>query len=143
MGFLRYIIITGLFFLISANATASGKWQSPEFVDGTESVDLEQAEKLHAMNVLFIDVRSSRQYGKRHIPGAINLFVNDGFSEQNLLKNIKKETPFVVYCNGTHCSLSYKAATAAVAWGFTGVKYFRGGARAWRLGGNPLEYGAQ
>jgi len=144
MGFLRNIIISsGLLFLTTFNVAASEKWQSPEFVEGTERVNLEQAKKLHARDVLFIDVRSARQYAKRHIPGAINMFVNDGLTEQNLLKHVKKGTPFVVYCNGAHCSLSYKAATSAVSWGFTGVKYFRGGARAWRLGGNPLEYGAK
>ena len=144
MGFLRHIIIfAGLFFLASANAAESGKWQSPETVDGTETVSLEQAKAMHAKGVKFIDVRSSRQYEKRHIQSAIHLYIDDGFTEQNLLKHVAKDEPFIIYCNGAHCSLSYKAATKAVGWGFTGIKYYRDGFRAWRLDGNSLEYGAQ
>jgi len=144
MGFLRKIFIfSSLIFLSSVNAAESGKWKSPEFVEGTESISLQQAKAMHADGLIFIDVRSARQYNKRHIPGAINLYINEGFSEVNLLKLLQKDTPFAVYCNGAHCSLSYKAATKAVDWGFTGVKYFRDGARSWRLDGNPLEYGAQ
>lgn len=144
MGFLRNIFIfSSLIFFSSVNAAESAKWQSPEFVEGTESINLQQAKKMHADGLIFIDVRSARQYNKRHIPGAIHLYVNDGFTEQNLLKHMQKDTPFAVYCNGAHCSLSYKAATKAVDWGFTQIKYFRDGARAWRLDGNPLEYGSQ
>lgn len=144
MGFLRsFIIFTGLLFLTSANAAESGKWQSPESVDGTETVSLEQAKTLHANGVKFVDVRSIRQYKKRHIQRAIHLYIDDAFTEQNLLKHVKKDEPFIIYCNGAHCSLSYKASEKAVAWGFTGIKYFRDGFRAWRLDGNPLEYGVK
>ena len=120
----------------------SEKWQSPETVAGTVKVDIADAKRLHAQGVLFVDVRSVRQFNKRHIPGAINLYVKDSFTEQSLLEHLtSKQDPFVIYCNGAHCSLSYKAATKAVNWGFTGVHYFRDGARGWRLDGNPLEYG--
>jgi rhodanese-related sulfurtransferase len=118
------------------------RWQSPESVDGTETIGVDKAKALHDRGTVFIDVRSSRQYNKRHIPGAINLFLNDGFNEPNLLRYVTKETPFVIYCNGISCSLSYRAAEKAVAWGFTQVKYFRSGSKAWRLSGNPLEYGS-
>ena len=117
------------------------RWQSPESVKGTETIGLDLAKALHDRGTVFIDVRSARQYNKRHIPGAINLFLNDGFSEANLLRSVNKDIPFVIYCNGISCSLSYKAAQKAVAWGFTQVKYFRAGIKAWRLSGNPLEYG--
>lgn len=119
------------------------QWQSPETVVGAETVSLEQAKKLHADGITFIDVRSAKHYKKRHIPGAVNLYVKDQFTESNLLKLGKKDTPMVVYCNGTHCSLSYKAAEAAVSWGFTSIKYFRAGMRGWRRDGNPVEYGSR
>ena len=122
-------------------AESSSEWQSPETVEGTVTISLEQAKEYHGFGMVFIDVRSPRQYSKRHIPGAINLFIKDEFTEANLLKHVKKNTPFAIYCNGIHCSLSYKAAEKAVAWGFTQVKYFREGARGWRLAGNELEYG--
>lgn len=120
---------------------ASGKYQSPLTVEGTETINLQQAKQMHAEGVIFIDVRSPRQYKKRHIPKAVHLYIKDGFTEENLLKLGDRDTPMIVYCNGAHCSLSYKAAEKAVAWGFTNIKYYRDGFRAWRKDGNPLEYG--
>lgn len=122
----------------------SERWESPETVTGAETIGLDQAVELHKQGVVFIDVRSARQFHKRHIPGAKHLFVNDGFSEASLLRYLAdKNSPFVIYCNGINCSLSSKSAEMAVAWGFTQIKYFRSGIRAWRLSGNPVEYGAQ
>ncbi len=138
---LRFLVVFTAFFI--SNPLLAGGYQSPEFVAGTETISLQQAKKMHAEGVTFIDVRSPRQYNKRHIPGAVHLYVKDMFTEQNLLKLGDKDTPLVLYCNGAHCSLSYKAAEKAVAWGFTNIKYYRDGFRAWRKDGNPLEYGQQ
>ncbi|MEE9327218.1 MAG: rhodanese-like domain-containing protein [Cocleimonas sp.] len=135
------LLISGLIFANNVFAEEKEKWESPETVDGTELISLEQAKVMHAKGVKFVDVRSSRQYNKRHIPGAIHLYIKDEFKEENLLKHLKKDEPFIVYCNGSHCSLSSKAARKAVAWGFTKIKYYRDGFRAWRKDGNLLEYG--
>lgn len=126
----------------SLAAEQAQSWQSPLTVEGAETVSLAQARQLHAKGVVFIDVRSPGQYSKRHIPKAINLSLKNAFTEQNLLQWVSKDQPFVIYCNGTHCSLSYKASEMAVSWGFTQVRYFREGARAWRLDGNPVQTGA-
>ncbi len=143
MNVFRYFLIISGFFIFTSSYAESTKWKSPETVDGTETVTLEQAKTMHINGVKFVDVRSPRQFKKRHIKGAIHLYINDAFTEQNLLKYVKKDEPFIIYCNGAHCSLSYKAATKAVDWGFTGIKYFRDGFRSWRLDGNALEYGVQ
>ena len=135
------LLISSLFFCNYLLAEGSGKWLSPETVEGSETISLKQAKVMHANGVKFIDVRSPRQYKKRHIPGAIHLYIDDGFNEQNLLKHGTKNDPFIIYCNGAHCSLSYKAAEKAVALGFTQIKYYRDGFRAWRKDGNLLEYG--
>jgi len=133
--------IFAIFCLLSFSlATAADRWESPEAVNGTETIDLEQAKKMHAQGVIFIDVRSPRQYARRHISGALNLFLNDSFTEDNLLKVAKKESPLVLYCNGINCSLSYKAAERAVSWGFTNIKYFREGIRAWSMDGNAMDF---
>ena len=134
-------VLIALFFSVIGHAEDDEKWLSPESVDGTQAIDLQQAKQLHAEGVPFVDVRSARQFNKRRIPGAIHLYLKEGFSEASLLKYVNKDQPFVIYCNGAHCSLSYRAAEAAVGWGFTQIKYFRDGFRAWRLDDNPLEYG--
>ncbi len=141
---LRYIVlVAGLCLVPPLTAEESAKWVSPETVAGTETVDLEQAKQMHADGVVFIDVRSPRQYRKRHIDGAINLYIKDRFNQENLLKHVARDKPLVIYCNGISCSLSYRAAEKAVGWNFTQVKYFREGIFAWRRDGNPLAYGDQ
>ena len=134
-------MIGGLVLALPLLAGEPGKWQSPESEPGSETVSLQQVKQMHADGVLIVDVRSPRQYRKRHIPGAINLYLRDRFSEQNLLEHIDRDAPFVIYCNGVSCSLSYRSVEKAVAWGFTGVKYFREGILAWRRDGNPVESG--
>ena len=58
---------------------------------------------------------------------------------ENLARIIRQDEPAVIYCNGTHCSLSYKAVTKAVQWGFTNIRYYREGMKDWRRSGNPIE----
>ncbi|MDJ0833711.1 MAG: rhodanese-like domain-containing protein [Gammaproteobacteria bacterium] len=141
---LRFLfLVAGLSLVQPLTAEESTKWVSPETVAGTETVNLEQAKQLHADGVVFIDVRSPRQYRKRHIDGAINLYIKDRLTEENLLKHVAKDKPFVIYCNGISCSLSYRAAEKALGWNFTQIKYFREGIFAWRRDGNPLAYGDQ
>jgi len=135
------LLISSVVFCNTLFAEGSGEWLSVESVEGTETISLAQAKVMHTEGVKFIDVRSPRQFNKRRISGAIHLYIKDGFNEVNLLKHVKKDEPFIVYCNGAHCSLSSKAAKKAVAWGFTKIKYYRDGFRAWRKDGNPLEYG--
>jgi rhodanese-related sulfurtransferase len=117
------------------------RWESPQSVFGAETISLQQARTLHAQGVKFIDVRSPRQYKKRHIPGAYHLYLKDGFSQTKLGKLVNADEPFVIYCNGRHCGLSYRAAMKAVDWGYTRVKYFRSGISAWRRDGNVVEQG--
>lgn len=134
------LLIIGL--LLSAQSVAeSGNYQSPEFVEGSETISLQQAKQMYAEGAIFIDVRSPRQFNKRHIEGAKHLYLKDAFTQQNLLKLGTKDTPFILYCNGVHCSMSSQAARKAVAWDFTQIKYYRDGFRAWRKDGNPVEYG--
>lgn len=145
MKFLKYFWFACLTLLLQQPVFASNeseKWQSPLSVEGADTISVEQAQQAHVNGVLFVDVRSPRQFAKRHIPGALNLYIKEAFTEQILIKYVDKQMPFVIYCNGAHCSLSSKAARKAVSWGFTGVKYFREGARGWRLAGNQLETGS-
>ncbi len=118
-------------------------WQSPLTVEGSEWIDLETAVKLHGDGVPFIDVRSERYFKKRHIKGAYHLDLKSTLTEENLLNVVgsKDDKWFVIYCNGAHCSLSYRSIEKAVKWGFKKIYYFRDGFRAWRIAGHPIETG--
>lgn len=127
-------------FLLSFSSYAEDKnWKSPLYVEGTTTITTEEAKKYHDDGMIFLDVRSLRYFNKRHIPGAKHLSLKDDFTEENLLKIGSKQTPMVFYCNGPHCSLSYRASTKAVGWGFEKIYYYREGFRTWREAGHKYE----
>ncbi|MGH8622867.1 MAG: rhodanese-like domain-containing protein, partial [Burkholderiales bacterium] len=46
--------------------------------------------------------------------------------------------PMVFFCVDAECWLSYNAALRAIALGYTGVVWYRGGIAAWRAAGLPM-----
>lgn len=140
------IVLSLLLLVLSyaGNSLAEGEqWLSPERVEGTTLVDIPQAVQLHAQGVPFIDVRVQRHYDRRHIPGAHHLELKTQFTRENLAKIAAPSDTIVIYCNGIKCSRSYRAATQAVAWGYSNIQYFREGMRGWRLAGHPIEVAEQ
>jgi rhodanese-related sulfurtransferase len=85
-----------------------------------------------------INTLSPAQFRKAHIPGSVNVPVNDaGFVKKvETLVDSKDET-IVVYSVGVKCESSMKAARKLDKAGFENVYRYVGGARAWRgLGGS-------
>ncbi|OUS24783.1 hypothetical protein A9Q99_23605 [Gammaproteobacteria bacterium 45_16_T64] len=112
---------------------------SPETVTGATTVNASEAKALFDQGVLFVDVRKDKDWNAGRIPDALHLNVKTLFNAENLLKEIKKTDPVVVYCNGPSCMRSSKAAKMTVEWGFTKVNYFRGGLPAWKAAGYSVE----
>ena len=112
---------------------------SPESVPGAVTVTVEQAAQLFDQGVAFIDVRKASDFEAGRIPGAVNLDLHGGFSEQSLSAVVAKDQKLVIYCNGTSCLRSSEASAMAVGWGFAGVHYLRDGYPAWEAAGLPIE----
>ena len=145
---IRYpALLTFLLFalMLPVNASIAGNpnYRSPEQVEGTTTISVEQAKALYDKGVKFIDVRSPRLHARRHIPGAHHLDLKHVYSEATLAAVADKDEPIVIYCSGVKCSRSYRASEKAVEWGYTKVHYFRGGIVDWRDAGYPLETGEQ
>jgi len=134
---LSTILILSLSF-VTVNSLA-GKKISPMTVEGTKAVTTEEAKKLFDNGVLFIDVRSKKAWAAGRIADAVLLDIKSKFSEQNMLAEIKKTDPAVIYCNGETCLRSAKASKKAVGWGFTNIYYYRDGYPAWKSAGYPVE----
>ncbi|MCB1801406.1 MAG: rhodanese-like domain-containing protein [Gammaproteobacteria bacterium] len=132
--------LAGLFLLgvIGFAAHAGEEGESPPSVEGATTIDIPEAQRLHAAGVKFIDVRNPRLFARRHVPGAIHLNLTDDFNLANLSATVGKDEPFVIYCSGITCSRSSDAAAWAVEWGFSQVKYFREGMAGWRDAGLPM-----
>jgi len=86
--------------------------------------------------VLFLDVRTEKEYKKGHIPGAMN--IPRGLLEFRIAKMIPdRNASIVVYCrSGARSSL---ATYTLVRMGYRNVKNMDGGWRAWAKAGYPVE----
>lgn len=82
---------------------------------------------------LLIDVLDKAAFDHDHIPGARNVPLDtEGFPKVVADKNAGSKTRRVVlYCAGTDCDASAKAAKLLVADGFTNVVLYEGGLAAW------------
>lgn len=127
-----------LIFLLLNNAYAE-KAVSPESVKGATTIDVAKAKALFDKKVLFIDVRSDKDWAEGRIPGAVHINLKKGFSNTSLAKKVKKSDAVVIYCNGSNCLRSSKATAKAVSWGFSKVNYFRLGFPAWKTAGYITE----
>ena len=78
---------------------------------------------------LVVDVRSPEQYEKEHIPGAVNLPL-DQLEEK--LDQLPRDKPIVVYCGSSRCTASLKAARLLSEKGFTNVYRYVGGLADWK-----------
>jgi rhodanese-related sulfurtransferase len=75
------------------------------------TIDLEAVLQLPPP-VLWLDARSNKEYGKNHIPGAIQLNVHewDRLLETFILKHWTPEANIVVYCSSQECMSSQQVA---------------------------------
>lgn len=76
------------------------------------------------------DARNPEEYREAHIPGAINI-PEGKFDKFTGLLPADKGTLLIFYCNGVKCGKSKKAATKAVALGYTQVQVFAEGMPVW------------
>lgn len=127
------------FMLCTACLTHAEDKISPNVVKGTQTVDAQKAKSLFDRGVLFVDVRSDKDWDAGRIPGAEHIELNAKYSEAALGKVAKKDQELVIYCNGPKCMRSSEASEKAVAWGFSKVYYFRDGFPAWQGAGFPVE----
>ena len=76
-----------------------------------------------------------QQYGV--IPGAVLLTNHREFALSEL--PAAKSNKLVFYCGGTMCRASDKAASRAVAAGYTDVSVLRDGIKGWKAAGQPTD----
>jgi rhodanese-related sulfurtransferase len=131
-------LMIGLVALCGSAMVSAGD-VSPMTVDGATSVDAAGAKALFDSGVVFVDVRSDKDWAAGRIPDAVHIELKKQFNEQALSGAAGKGDKVVIYCNGESCMRSSKASAQAVSWGFTGVHYFRDGFPAWKEAGYPVE----
>jgi rhodanese-related sulfurtransferase len=108
---------------------------------GVKTINLAQAYALFQQGrALFIDARPSDEYAELHVPKALNLTLSMLEAEgAKKLAGIAKDREIVVYCSQASCDLSLEVAEKLQALGFTRVRAFMGGFRAWDEAGYPAD----
>ncbi len=112
---------------------------APEHVDGATTISVDEAYEHFEQGLPFVDVRKPSDYDSGRIPGAVNLGLNENFSQESLAAIAGKDEPVVFYCNGVACERSSEASKMAISWGYTKVYYFYEGFPGWDNAGLPIE----
>ena len=86
---------------------------------------------------VLIEVLSEDSYKKGHIPGAINIPVDELREEAS--EKLKKTDTIVVYCASYTCHASTNAAKMLLDMGFKKVLDFKGSKKTWVDSGFELE----
>ena len=85
--------------------------------------------------VTVLDVRPPEEFAAGHVPGAINIPLDE--LEQHL-DQLKATDEVVAYCRGPHCVLAFDAVARLRQQGITASR-LDGGLPEWKLEGLPIE----
>ena len=100
--------------------------------------DLQAA--LDAGTVTVVDALPESYYAQAHLPGAVNLVLDDvAGSAARLLPD--KDAAVVTYCSNTACANSGQVADALTRLGYTNVRKYAKGIQDWSEAGLPIESG--
>lgn len=123
---------------------------TPTSLPGAKVISAAEAKMLIAKGLPVYDVRVEEEYQTAHVPGAISVPYKEGSAkevgfdqgdDQFALNKLPKDknTPFIMYCDGTICWKSYKSTTMAIKAGWKNIYWFRGGFPEWKEAGLPSE----
>ncbi len=90
--------------------------------------------RLHAQEVLVLDVRPAAEYAAGHIPGAVNV-PHDELAAR--LCELPAGADIVAYCRGPYCVYAPDAVRLLREHGFS-ARVLAGGLPDWRLDGLPV-----
>lgn len=102
-----------------------------EFAEyGGGTIFAEQIPKYEYAKMMIIDTRDASQFGKEHIPGAVNIEWRQVLAKS---AQIPKNKPVLVYCNSG--TLSAQAGFALRVAGWDNVRILQGGYSEWKAKG--------
>ncbi|MCF8168928.1 MAG: hypothetical protein K9K38_07645 [Rhodoferax sp.] len=125
--------------------------ETPTGLKGGKVISVDEAGALaKSKGAVFIDTRSTLNFGKGHVPGAISVAYKeksdkvesfDGSQDQFEFAKIPadKAAKIVFYSDGPTGWKSYKAAVLSIKQGYSNVMYLRGGFTDWSAKGLPVE----
>lgn len=98
-------------------------------------LDLEElARRMSAEEVTLVDVRPRLEYAAGHLPGAVNIPVED---LESRLEEIPTDREVVAYCRGPYCTFAHDAVRVLQRHGRRASR-LTDGVTEWRLAGLPI-----
>ena len=134
----KHVLLLFIFVFVSPQTIAAKKI-SPEHVDGAKTINTEEAKRLFDQGVIFLDVRSNRDWEAGRIPGSKHLELKKVYNQDSLSTVASQSDKLVIYCNSSGCMRSSKACKKAVEWGYKNVYYYRLGYPQWQAKGFAVE----
>jgi rhodanese-related sulfurtransferase len=107
-----------------------------------QRIDRQRVEKAISAGrkVAIIEALSEESFRKFHLPGAINVPVDDSRFEEKMAQAVPdKTTPVIVYCFDEECNASPRAAKRLEQLGYETVYDYEAGKMDWKEAGNPIE----
>ncbi len=95
----------------------------------------ELLQRLRAGSITALDVRPPEEFAAGHLPGAINIPLNELEAQ---LGNLPADQVIVAYCRGPYCVLAYEAVALLRSKGFTAQR-LETGYPEWQYAGLPVE----
>jgi rhodanese-related sulfurtransferase len=93
----------------------------------------------HHTPFTLIDVMAPAQFAESHLPGAINIPLDDRFETAALAAVPMKDRKTVVYCADRSCDAAFRAVQRLAAVGFLKIRILEDGKRGWHGGdGRPV-----
>ena len=130
---LRTLRRTGQRHIGEVNEAVLGFFRDRDSLEPVSRKELLQRSKDDLVTVL--DVRPSEEYEVGHIPGALNVPLDE--IEQHLA-NLPKDMEFIAYCRGEYCVLAFEAVATLRENGYT-ARRLEEGFPEWRTAGLPVE----
>ncbi|HEU5157720.1 MAG TPA: metalloregulator ArsR/SmtB family transcription factor [Streptosporangiaceae bacterium] len=91
--------------------------------------------RVHAGQVVVVDVRPSEEYAAGHLPGAVSIPLDE---LPGRLAELPSDQEIVVYCRGAYCAFAYDAVRFLTANGRL-ARRLEDGMLEWRLADLPTE----
>jgi ArsR family transcriptional regulator len=93
--------------------------------------------RLRTREVAVVDVRPPEEFSAGHLPGAINLPLEE---LQRSMSDVPRDREIVAYCRGPYCVMSYEAVHLLRQRGFKALR-LEDGYPEWKAAGLPIEGG--
>lgn len=116
------------------NAAEAYRYYSEALTYEMAPYSVNEAVKNKDSSVIIVDLRDPGSYKAEHIPGAINLPLN----QWDAPKGLDKGKTIVVYCYSITCNLAKHAALHFLKQGYT-IKEMKGGWSTWKELKYPTE----